>query len=58
METTLLVIDLNHRPAPVEGRKRFWANRSRRSDALQQLAGAAGKKTRYNPSRAVLADNN
>ncbi|MBI3670690.1 MAG: hypothetical protein HY237_13030 [Acidobacteria bacterium] len=58
METALSVIDLNHRPAPVERRERFWANRSRRSDTRQQLAGAAGKKTRYNPSCAVLADNN
>lgn len=58
METTLLVIDLNYRLAPVEGRERFWVNQNRRSDALQQLAGAAGKKTRYNSSRAVLADNN
>ncbi len=58
MKTTSLVIDLNHCPAPVEGRERFWVNQNRRSDALQQLAGAAGKKTRYNPSRAVLADNN
>ncbi len=58
METTLLVIDLYHRRGPVEGRERFWANQNRRSDAREQLAGAAGKKTRYNPSGAILADDN
>ena len=42
LETTLSVIGLNHRTAPVEVRELFWLDEGRRTEALKQLAGAPG----------------
>ena len=42
MESTLVVIGLNHRTAPVEVRERFWMGESRRYEALQHLVRAEG----------------
>ncbi len=40
MESTLLIVGVNHRTAPLEVRERFWIPRDRRQDALIQLARA------------------
>lgn len=42
METSLVVLGLNHRTAPVEVRERFWMGENRRYEALQQLVRAEG----------------
>ena len=38
VESTLMVIGVNYRTAPVEVRERFWINESRRYEALVRLA--------------------
>ena len=40
MESTLMVIGVNYRTAPVEVRERFWISASRRYEALVRLARA------------------
>ncbi|HLW83968.1 MAG TPA: glutamyl-tRNA reductase [Candidatus Sulfotelmatobacter sp.] len=42
MESTLLVIGLNHRTAPMAMRERFWISEPRRYAVLRQLARAEG----------------
>jgi len=44
LETSLVVIGLNHRTAPVEVRERFWMSESRRYEALQELVRAESIK--------------
>ena len=42
MESTLLLIGLNHRTAPLAIRERFFVGENRRYDVLRQLSGAEG----------------
>jgi glutamyl-tRNA reductase len=37
MESTLMIIGVNYRTAPVEVRERFWISESRRYEALVRL---------------------
>ena len=53
LESTLMVIGVNYRTAPVEVRERFWISESRRYEALIRLA-----KTEAIEEIAVLATNN
>ena len=42
LESTLMVVGLNHRTAPLAMRERFWIGENRRYDILRQLRSAEG----------------